>query len=230
MKRNNGFTLLEMMIATMIFAAGSIYVYATFTGVTRASRTATIEIDLGSQNKGAMTRIFNELQATSLTPQDTDGLDSTEPETVCIVADDVSAPVPETRNIVLERPPEQLVSTEADGVKGFGITRQQARERTIATSRSIRFRKVIGYQFNAGAGSITPEWSKWITFRINDKHQLIRVVDGGSPRIIANMIDALDASIRPDGTMLVTLISARRDPTGNGWRRYANAVTIHPKN
>ena len=65
MRTNRGFTLLEMTVATALFAAGSLFVYSTFAGVTKSSRSATVRIDLGSQNKRALTRLYNELQASS---------------------------------------------------------------------------------------------------------------------------------------------------------------------
>jgi hypothetical protein len=94
----------------------------------------------------------------------------------------------------------------------------------------LRVRHGRGYQFNAGAGTIVPEWSSWITYRVNAQNQLIRNVEGGATRVIANRVDALDVQARIDGTVLVTLITARRNPTGPGWKRYANSITIHPKN
>ena len=42
--------------------------------------------------------------------------------------------------------------------------------------------------------------------------------------------DDFDADPRPDGTVLVTLITAKPGKDGKGWRRYANGITIHPKN
>jgi len=229
MRRNAGFTLIEMTVAAGLFAAGAIYIYGTFAGVTRSSRTATVQIDLGSQNKRALTRFFGELQASSLTPQDTDGLDATEPEAVLTIADDDAAPVPNTTAIIVNRSAVGTV-TQTDGTWNLGEGKMQARERTITTSKIIRFRKVVGYQFNAGAGTIVPEWSNWITYRVNAQNQLIRQVDGGATRVIANRVDALDVAARIDGTVLVTLITARRNPTGPGWKRYANSITIHPKN
>jgi len=229
MRRNAGFTLIEMTVAAGLFAAGAVYIYGTFAGVTRSSRTATVQIDLGSQNKRALTRFFGELQASSLTPQDTDGLDATEPEAVLTIADDDAAPVPNTKAIIVNRSTVGTV-TQLDGTWVLGEGKMQARERSIIKSKIVRFRKVIGYQFNAGAGTIVPEWSNWITYRVNAQNQLMRQVDGGATRIIANRVDALDVDARIDGTVLVTLITARRNPTGPGWKRYANSITIHPKN
>jgi prepilin-type N-terminal cleavage/methylation domain-containing protein len=229
MRRNAGFTLIEMTVAAGLFAAGAIYIYGTFAGVTRSSRTATVQIDLGSQNKRALTRFFGELQASSLTPQDTDGLDATEPEAVLTIQDDDAAPVPNTKAIIVNRSAVGTV-TQTGGTWDLGAGKMQARERSILKSKIIRFRKVVGYQFNAGAGTIVPEWSNWITYRVNGQNQLIRQVDGGATRVIANRVDALDVDPRIDGTVLVTLITARRNPTGAGWKRYANSITIHPKN
>jgi prepilin-type N-terminal cleavage/methylation domain-containing protein len=229
MRRNAGFTLIEMTVAAGLFAAGAVYIYGTFAGVTRSSRTATVQIDLGSQNKRALTRFFGELQASSLTPQDTDGLDATEPEAVLVISDDDAAPIPNTKAIIVNRSTVGTV-TQLDGTWALGEGKMQARERSIIKSKTIRFRKVIGYQFNAGAGTIVPEWSNWITYRVNAQNQLMRQVDGGATRIIANRVDALDVDARIDGTVLVTLITARRNPTGPGWKRYANSITIHPKN
>jgi prepilin-type N-terminal cleavage/methylation domain-containing protein len=228
MRRNAGFTLVEMGVAMAIFAAGAIYVYATFAGVTRRTRSASGQIELGSENKRTLTRMFAELQASSLTPQDTDGLDSTEPEAVFLVEDDNSAPVPHTKAKVVTRGGSS--ATQENGQWTLGANRQQARERDIAKSKRLRFRKVVGYQFNASTGSIVPEWSDWVTFAVNERNQLVRTTASGRTRIVANDIDAFDVDPRADGTVLVTTITARRNPTGAGWRRYANAITIHPKN
>jgi len=228
--RSRGFTLLEMMIAMTIFSAGAVYIYATFSGVTRSSRTATIEIDLGSQNKRALSRMFNELQATSLTPQDTDGLDSTEPVAVCVLEADNAAPAPKTNSKLVDRSGVVSPGTTKEGDLKVGGTRTQARERIITMSKKIRFRKVVGYMFSETAGTIMPEWSNWVTYSINDKRQLVRQAEGKQGRIVSNRVDALDAEIRADGTILLTLISATRNPVGPGWRRYANSVTVHPKN
>ena len=215
--RSRGFTLLEMAIAVTIFAAGAVYIYATFSSVTRSSRTATVEIDLGSQNKRALSRMFNELQATSLTPQDTDGLDSTEPVAVCVVEDDNAAPSPVTQAKLVDRGSKVAAQQQVDGSVKVGAQRQQARERIISKSKKVRFRKVVGYMFSATAGTIMPEWSNWITYSINDRRQLIRQPEGKQPRVVSNRVDALDAEFRSDGTILLTLISATRNPTGPGW-------------
>lgn len=228
--RMRGFTLIEMVISVTIFAAGAVYIYATFSGVTRSTRTATVEIDLGSQNKKALSRLFNELQATSLTPQDTDGLDSTEPVAVCVIEDDNAAPLPSTAAKLVNRGTVQTPTANTDGSVTIGHTREQGRERTITQSKRIRFRKVVGYLFSQTAGTIMPEWSDWITYSVNQNRQLIRQRPGRQPRVVSNRVDALDAEVRPDGTILLTIISARKSPDGRGWKRYANAVTVHPKN
>ncbi|MHC4548786.1 MAG: prepilin-type N-terminal cleavage/methylation domain-containing protein [Planctomycetota bacterium] len=229
MRRNAGFTLLEMVVATGLFLAGAIYIYGTFAGVTKSTRSATVQVDLGSQNKKALTRFFSELQASSLTPQDTDGLDSTEPEAVLTIADDANAPVPRTKAIIVNRKAVGDVN-QTGGTWSLGGGKMQARETSITQSKTVRFRKVIGYQFNTGAGTIVPEWSNWITYRVNARNQLVRSVEGGATRVVANRVDALHVDPRIDGTVLVTLITGRRNPTGAGWRRYANSITIHPKN
>jgi prepilin-type N-terminal cleavage/methylation domain-containing protein len=229
MRRNSGFTLLEMMISMGLFVAGALFVYSTFAGVTQSSASATVQIDLGSQNKKSLTRLFSELQASSLTPQDTDGLDSTEPEAVLVIEDDNAAPLPQTKAIIVNRRAVGT-ATQVNGEWEVGGGRMQARERDITISKRLRFRKVIGYQFNPTAGSITPEWSRWITYELNPRNQLVRRLENGPTRIVANNVDALDAQARVDGTVLVTLITAKRRPDGRGIRRYANAITIHPKN
>jgi prepilin-type N-terminal cleavage/methylation domain-containing protein len=230
-KRNtHGFTLIEMMIAMAIFATGSIYVYSTFAGVTRSSQSITIGIDLGSQNKRCLTRLFNELQATSLLPQDTDGLDATDPVAVFLVEEDNAAPVPKTTSLLVNRT-TAFVKFDKDGTTLLaGGSKEQAREKTITKSKRIRFRKVIGYKFNALAGTILPDWSGWVSYFVDDKNHLMRQVEGKRARTIAGRVDALEAEVRPDGTILVTIISARLSPDGHGWKRYANSVTIHPKN
>ena len=229
MRRTGGFTLLEMMISMGLFAAGALFVYSTFAGVTKSSRNATVEVDLGSHNKQALTRLFSEMQASSLTAQDTDGLDSTEPEPVLTITDDPAAPLPRTKAVIVNRRTVGS-ATEVDGAWEVGGSRMQAREMSITMSKRVRFRKVIGYQFNPSAGSITPEWSRWITYAVNERSQLVRSVDGGASRIIAQNVDAFDVQARVDNTLLVTLITAKRDPSNPGWRRYANSITVHPKN
>ena len=103
MRTNRGFTMVEMVIATAIFAAGSLYIYSTFTSVTRSSQNATVSIDLGSQNKKALTKVYNELQATSVIDQDTDGVDSTPPESVFAITTDTGAPTPFTASKLVTR-------------------------------------------------------------------------------------------------------------------------------
>lgn len=229
MRRNGGFTLIEMMVSTGLFIAGAMFVYSTFSSVTKSSRSVTVDIDLGSYNKQALTRIFSEMQASSLTAQDTDGLDSTEPEPVLIIEDDAAAPKPHTKAVIVNRRAVGS-ATDVDGAWEVGGSRMQAREMSITTSKQVRFRKVIGYQFNASAGSITPEWSRWITYAVNDRGQLVRSLEGGASRIISQNCDAFDVQARVDSTLLVTLITAKRDPSNPGWRRYANSITVHPKN
>jgi prepilin-type N-terminal cleavage/methylation domain-containing protein len=230
-RRFAGFTLLEMMISMALFTAGAVYVYATFSGVTTSSRSATVQIDLGSENKKAMTRLFAELQASSLTPQDTDGIDATEPEPVLVIEDDTGAPAPTTKAKLVNR------GAVGGGVQGsagtgyeLGHSKEQARERVITSSKRLRFRKVVGYMFNQSSGTIVPEWSGWVTYSVNDRNQLVRTVPGRPTRVVANHVDAFDVDAKVDGTIVVTMITARRNPTGAGWKRYANAVTIHPKN
>jgi len=229
MRRLAGFTLLEMMVSTALFVSGAVYVYATFSGVTKSSRSATVQMDLGSHNKRGMTRLFSELQASSLTPQDTDGIDSTDPESVLQVLDDDAAPSPKTKARIVTRTAVGN-ATEEDGKYRLGAGRQQARERTITRSKILRFRKVVGYRFNATTGSILPEWSGWIQYRVDNRSRLVRINADGTRRAVAHRVDAFDVEEKPDGTVLVTIITARRDPSRAGWKRYANSVTIHPKN
>jgi len=227
MRRQAGFTLVEMVIATTLFVAGSVYIYGALVGVTKSSQNATVQIDLGSQNKRAITKLYNELQATSVTPQDTDGLDSTDPVAVFELINDASAPPPLTPAKVVNR----LADPKSDGtVWEVGAGQEQARERVITQSKRINFRKVVGYQFNASSGTIVPEWSAWVSYFVNPRRQLVRQVPGKSPKVVANKVDAFDVIQKPDATLLVTLITARRLPDGSGFKRYANAVVVHPKN
>jgi len=229
MRTNRGFTLLEMTISTALFVAGTVYVYATFSGVTQSSKSATIQIDLGSQNKRVLTRLFSEMQASSLLPQDTDGIDSTEAEPVLLITDDTAAPAPLSKALVVTRRAPGTATTDTDGNLEVGAAREQAREKSISRSKSVRFRKVVGYQYVAAAGTIAPEWSEWITYRVDKDRRLVRGYGSEPPRPVAHDIDAFDVEARPDGTVIVTAITAKREPNGR-WRRYANSVTIHPKN
>ena len=228
MRDTRGFTLVEMVIATALFVAGTLYIYSTFTGVTRSTATASVSIDLGSQNKKALTRIYNELQATSVIEQDTDGMDSTPPEPVFVVEPDTGAPMPFTAARLVER--GSFGAEEEDGTWDLGGNRTQAREMVVAHQSRLRFRKVVGYRFNAATGSIVPEWSNWITFRVDDRRRLVREVPGRTTRTIATRVDVFDVAVRPDGTVVVSLVTGRRSPDGRDVRRYANSVTIHPKN
>jgi hypothetical protein len=112
----------------------------------------------------------------------------------------------------------------------LGKTQTQARERAISASQMLRFRKVIGYQFNAAKGTIIPEWSNEVTYRVNARKQLVRAVAGGPARVVAQYVDALDAQVTADGTVILTIITARPLGDGKGWKRYANSVTVRPKN
>jgi prepilin-type N-terminal cleavage/methylation domain-containing protein len=230
MRKSGGFTLLEMTISAALFAAGAVYVYATFSGVTRSSRTATVQMDLGSQNKRALTRLFTELQASSLREQDTDGLDSTEAEAVLVIQDDLQAPLPSTKARLVTRAALSAAETGEDGAWELGASREQARERTITRSKLLRFRKVMGYQFSADVGAIVPRWSEWVTYRVDGNRQLVRALGARPSRVVATRVDAFDVEAKPDGTVVVTTVTARRDPLGDGFRRYANSVTVHPKN
>lgn len=229
MRRIRGFTLLEMMVSVALFAGGAVYVYSTISGVTHSSKSSTIQLDLGSQNKLAMTRLFSELQASSLLEQDTDGADATEPEAVFVIEEDAAAPKPSTKAKVVSRG-SGGADVDGEGNWKLGAGKEQAREREITSSKRLRFRKVVGYQFSASSGAIVPEWSNWITYQLNDQNQLVRLVDGRPPRPVANRVDAFDVEAKVDGTVLVTVVTARQDPNNGSWRRYANAVTIHPKN
>ena len=144
--------------------------------------------------------------------------------------DDADAPRPSTLARLVNRGAVGTTTTNSDGSMVLGASREQARERVIDGSKRLRFRKVTGFMFNAGAGTIVPEWSNWITIQVNDRNHLVRTAEGRPTRIVATNIDAFDVEEKVDGTVLVTMITARRNPTGAGWKRYANAVTIHPKN
>jgi prepilin-type N-terminal cleavage/methylation domain-containing protein len=230
-KRNtHGFTLVELVFALAIFATGSLFVHSLLSGVTENSQTVTIGIDLGSQNKRCLTQIFNGLQATSLLPQDTDGLDATDPVSVFLIEEDDGAPTPKTEAVLTNRATASVEFAQDGTTLLAGGSREQAREKRITKSKRIRFRRVAGYRFNATTGAILPDWSGWITYFVDAKGHLMYQADGKPARAIASRVDALDAEVRPDGTILVTIVSARRSPDGHGWRRYANSVTIHPKN
>lgn len=226
MRKNAGFTLLEMVVSTALFLAGSLYVYSTFAGVTVSSADATIEIDLSSQNKKGMTRLYNELQASSMSNHDID--DSGVEQAVLSVEADTGAPPPSTSALVVTRT-FTAPGTDAEGWL-LGEAKEQAREKNITTQSRLRFRKVIGYRFNAAAGTILPEWSPEVVYQINNLRQLQRTVAGRPPTVVALYVDAFDVDTSVDGTIVITLITAKRRPSGRGWRRYANSITVHPKN
>lgn len=227
MRRQAGFTLLEMVVSTALFAAGAIYIYSTFAGVTVSSSNATIEVDLSSQNKKGMTRLYNELQASSMNTHDID--DSGVEQAVLTVEADNGAPAPSTQARVVTR---TFTAPAQDANQGWllGEAKEQAREKTINTQSRLRFRKVIGYRFNEAAGTILPEWSPEIVYRVNNRRQLQRTVTGRPPTTVATYVDAFDVDTSVDGTIVITLITAKRRPSGGGWRRYANSITVHPKN
>jgi NADH:ubiquinone oxidoreductase subunit len=149
---------------------------------------------------------------------------------VLVIEDDPSAPAPSTKARLVTRGAVGQTKVGEDGALDLGAAREQARERTIAGSKTLRFRKVVGYQFVEEAGTIAPRWSEWITYRVDANRQLTRASGTGQPAVVAHRVDAFDVEAKPDGTVVVTVITARRDPSGPGWKRYANAVTVHPKN
>lgn len=226
--RTRGFTMVEMVVATAVFVAGAIYVYSTFAGVTMSTASATVEVDLNSQNKRALTALYTELQASSLASHDVDGSGADVP--VLVVESDTAAPESLTRPRLVTR---LLKTPEQDGATWtLGESKEQAREKTILRNSRLRFRKVVGYRFNASAGTIEPEWSQEVVYEVNARRQLVRRVvgSGAPPRVVAHYVDAFDVESKSDDTVVVTLVSARPAPDGKGFRRYANAVTVHPKN
>ena len=238
MKRTAGFSLVEMVIATALFAAGSLLVYTSFTGVTRSSRSASVRIDLGAENKRALTKIYNELQASSSTAQKIENLtpaeldeDETNPDgtvNTLMSGDDNASPLPVTVARIVDRTGASTATKDGD-LWDVGEGKTQARERVLPRSSWLRFRKVTGYFFNGG--EISPEWSTRVQYRVNDQRQLVRSVNGGRERVVANDIDVFHVDqTNPDGTVLITLVTAKPDPNGEGWRRYANTLTVHPKN
>ena len=221
-----GFTLIEMAVASAMFAAGALYIYSTFAGITRSSQSATIALDLNSENKRALTTLYNEVQASSLAPHDID--DSGTEVAVFTVDVDAAAPLPRTQALNVDRSGATVSGVTNDFT--LGEAKQQARERTIGTSSRLRLRKVIGFRFQVAGGTISPEWSQEVTFFVNQRRQLVRSLPGRSPRIISNYVDAFEVQIRADGTVIITLINAKRNPNAAGFIRYANAVTVQPKN
>jgi len=228
MRRSGGFTMVEMVVATAIFLAGAVYVYSTFAGVTVSTQAATVEVDLNSQNKKALTALYMELQATSLANHDIDGTGVDRP--VFLVEKGTEAP-PLTKPRLVSRS-VRAPSQDAGGEWDIGESKLQARERSILENSRLRFRKVVGYRFNAAAGTIEPEWSGEIVYEVNAGRQLVRrVVGSPTPaKVVAHHVDAFEAEPKTDGTLVLTLVSARPSPDGRGFRRYANAVTVHPKN
>ena len=221
-----GFTLIEMAVASAMFAAGALYIYSTFAGITRSSQSATIALDLNSENKRALTTLYNEVQASSLAPHDID--DSGTEVAVFTVDVDAAAPLPRTQALNVDRSGATVSGVTNDFT--LGEAKQQARERTIGASNRLRLRKVIGFRFQAAGGTISPEWSAEVTFFVNQRRQLVRSLPGRPPRIMSNYVDAFEIQTRPDGTVIITLISAKRNPNAAGFIRYANAVTVQPKN
>jgi hypothetical protein len=187
MRRDAGFTVIEVVVATTLLAAGSFYAYSAFADGTES---ATVRHDDGPRNRPALTRICDELEATSLTARDTDGPGDAEATPVFEILDDASAPAP------------------------------RARDGAIPRSKRIRFRKAVG------AGTGAREWSGWLSYSVNDRHELVRTAEGGRPRVVAHDVDALDAVACADGTVRVVLVSAGRDATGTGWRRCADTATV----
>ena len=155
--------------------------------------------------------------------------DSGVEQPVFVRIEDDTSPTPATPAKVVTRTFTAPVQ-DGEGNWGLGEAKVQAREKTIARNSQISFRKVVGYRFNAGAGSILPEWSPLITYRVDAQRKLQRSVDGGRTRTVAAYVDAFDVETRVDGTVVIPLITAKRRPAGGGWQRYANSTTIHPKN
>lgn len=223
-----GFTLLEMVIAVTILSTGMVYVFSTFADTTTATQSAALGADLGGQNKKALTRLFNELQGTSTVLQDTDGLDGTAPESVFSAAPDATAPRPFSA-------PRSVTRTSGDpdtvdGTLQLGAGEQRAREKTIPTQTLLRFRKVKGYVFKAATGAVVPEWTNWVTYRVGPRRRLLRTTQDGQSRVVALNVDAFDVSTLADGSLVVTLVTARRNPGSKRLIRYANSVSIVPKN
>lgn len=221
-----GFTLIEMAVASAMFAAGALYIYATFAGITRSSQSATIALDLNSENKRALTALYNEIQASSLATHDIN--DSGTEVAVFTVDVDAAAPLPRSQSLNVDRSGATIQGVTNDFT--LGEAKEQARERNIGTNSRLRMRKVIGFRFQVAGGTISPEWSQEVTFRVNQLRQLVRSIPGRPPRIISNHVDAFEVRPRPDGTVIVTLVNAKRNPNAPGFIRYANAVTVHPKN
>jgi len=227
MSGSRGFTLIEMVVAMALFLAGGTYVYSTFAGVTVSTSVATVEIDLNSQSKRALTALYNELQASSVASHDLTGSGVEEP--VLVVESDLAAPRPKTAPRVVVRgttTPEQVGGTTWE----LGASKPQARELALGAPSRLRFRKVVGYRFNATAGTIEPEWSEEVVYAVNATRQLERRAGSRAPQVVASHVDAFDVEVKADGTVVLTLVSARLGADGRGWRRYANAVTVHPKN
>jgi len=65
---------------------------------------------------------------------------------------------------------------------------------------------------------------------VNGSRQLERRSGARAPQVVASHVDAFRVEVKADGTLVITLVSARPAADGRGWRRYANAVTVHPKN
>lgn len=238
MRRQDGFSLVEMVIATALFAVGSLFIYTTFTSVTRSSAAATVRIDLGAENKRALTRIYDELQASSSVAQkienlpvtafDTEEINSDGTITTLLSGDDADAPLPVTVARIVDRSTASEATLE-DDTWSVGEGKTQARERVLPRSSWLRFRKVTGYFFNGG--DISPAWSTRVEYRVNGQRQLVRRVAASNPRVVANDVDVFHVDrTNPDGTVVITLVTAKPDPNGEGWRRYANTLTVHPKN
>lgn len=238
MRKQAGFSLVEMVIATALFAVGSLFIYTTFTSVTRSSASATVRIDLGAENKRALTRVYDELQASSSVPQKIENLpiaafedEEINPDgtiNTLMSGDDLESPLPVTVARIVDRSTASVATLEAD-TWSVGESKTQARERVLPRSSWLRFRKVTGYFFNGG--DISPSWSPRVQYRVNDRRQLVRRVAAGRERVVANDVDVFHVDqTNPDGTVVITLVTAKPDPNGEGWRRYANTLTVHPKN
>lgn len=113
------------------------------------------------------------------------------------------------------------------GAAGYGGAAVRPRWANIATNSELTFQKVSGYTVGAdGAPVVT--WSTPITFRV-ENGKLVRVQDGQT-RVVAPFTVGFRAALTDAGTVVVTIISQKRNNTNGAITFQANQIEVSPKN
>jgi prepilin-type N-terminal cleavage/methylation domain-containing protein len=248
--KNEGFTLLELMIAISLVTGIIIVATTTGTTITDATTYGRQKLKVHSDNQSALYFIANDLQNSS---SDTDP-DTNMPRYEILDAEFVSELASRTsEDLSADRTDEYVAGVDADtmtsttvwsddidadvdkiGTTDLAETAKgeilEGRPRLMKVEKNSRFtfRKITGFNVDTGIGEVSPIWSTPVTYFVRER-QLIREQDGRE-RVVSGNVSGFKVFAEDKGNFRVFLRTQKRNKETGEVVTTSSAIEINPKN